>query len=90
MCHDSIKDKVVMFDEQDLVGLLKTAVKQEGGQSAFAKHHRTNSVPSEQASKGVTRGRRRCKGPGRPKGVCRRIDAASRRPGQSRDQYRRP
>jgi len=42
MCHES--SKLVMFDERDLVRLLRSAVKKEGGQSAFAKNHGTNRV----------------------------------------------
>ena len=42
MCHES--SKLVMFDEHDLVRLLRSAVKKEGGQSAFAKNHGTNRV----------------------------------------------
>ena len=42
MCHEN--SKLVMFEERDLVRLLRSAVKKEGGQSAFAKNHGTNRV----------------------------------------------
>jgi hypothetical protein len=42
MCHEN--SKLIVFDERDLVRLLRAAVKDEGGQSAFAKRHRTNRV----------------------------------------------
>jgi hypothetical protein len=32
----------LVFDEHDVARLLKAAVKREGGQSAFAKHHGVN------------------------------------------------
>jgi hypothetical protein len=38
MCHDKIRNGSV-FDERDLAGLLRTAVENEGGQTAFAKRH---------------------------------------------------
>ena len=42
MCHNEINTKLPMFEERDLVRLLRAAVKNEGGQSAFARHHGTN------------------------------------------------
>lgn len=42
MCQEN--SKLVMFDERDLVRLLRAAVKAEGGQSAFAKRPHTNRV----------------------------------------------
>jgi hypothetical protein len=42
MCHEKLKAKGVMFEERDLVRLLRAAVEDEGGQSAFSRRHSTN------------------------------------------------
>jgi hypothetical protein len=35
-------DRKAVFDDDDVVNLLRTAIEREGSQSAFAKHHRIN------------------------------------------------
>jgi hypothetical protein len=54
MCHDKIRNGSV-FGERDLAGLLRTAVENEGGQTAFAKRHGTNRVRLNRILRGKAR-----------------------------------
>ena len=43
-----------MFEERDLIRLLRAAVKHEGGQSAFARRHDTNRTHLNRLLRGKT------------------------------------